>query len=47
MICHGVQTNFDTKEMSLKIILCMDILMELAVRIEQMKKESQRVIIDV
>lgn len=47
MICHGVQTNFDTKEMSLKIILCMDILTELALRIEKMKEDSKQVIIDV
>lgn len=47
MICHGIQTNFNTKEMSLKIILCMDILAELALRIEKMKEDSKQVIIDV
>lgn len=40
MICHGIQTNFDTMEMSLKIILCMDILAELALRIEKMKEND-------
>lgn len=35
MICHGIQTNFDSKEMSLKLILCMDILTELAWRVSK------------
>lgn len=47
MICHGIQTNFDTMEMSLKIILCMEILTELALRIEKKIKDEQQVIIDI
>lgn len=47
MICHGIQTNFDTKEMFVKIILCIDILVELALRIEKLKEDSQQIIIDV
>ena len=41
MICHGIQTNFNTMEMFLKIILCMDILTELALRIEKKIKDEQ------
>lgn len=47
MICHGIQTNFNKKEMSLKIILCMGILAELALRIEKMIDDKQQVIIDI
>lgn len=32
MICHGIQTNYATKEMCLKLIICLDILAELAWR---------------
>lgn len=39
MICHGKQTNYNTKEMNLKLILCMDIIAELAWRVKNMKKE--------
>lgn len=46
MICHGIQTNFDTMEMSLKMILCMDILAELAWRIQKMKEENYQMVID-
>lgn len=46
MICHGIQTNYNTKEMSLKLILCLDILVELALRIEKMKENNQQVVID-
>lgn len=46
MICHGIQTNYNTKEMSLKLILCIDILVELALRIEKMKENDQQVVID-
>jgi len=46
MICHGIQTNYNTKEMSLKLILCIDILVELALRIEKKKENDQHVIID-
>lgn len=45
MICHGKQTNYNTKEMNLKLILCMNILLELAWRIRKMKEEAS--IIDV
>jgi len=44
MICHGIQTNFNTKEMSLKIILCLDILAELALRA---KRNISQGIIDI
>ena len=47
MICHGIQTNFNKKEMSLKIFLCMDILTELALRIEKMIEDNRQVIIDI
>lgn len=39
MICHGKQTNYNTKEMNLKLILCMDIIAELAWRVKNMKEE--------
>ncbi len=39
MICHGKQTNYNTKEMNLKLILCMDIISELAWRIRKMREE--------
>ena len=45
MICHGKQTNYNTKEMNLKLILCMDIISELAWRIHKMREES--LIVDV
>ena len=44
MICHGKQTNYNTKEMNLKLILCMDIISELAWRIHKMKEE--RLVVD-
>lgn len=40
MICHGIQTNYNTKEMNLKLIMCMDILSELAWRVKKMKEEN-------
>lgn len=40
MICHGKQTNYNTKEMNLKLILCIDIILELAWRIRKMKEET-------
>ena len=40
MICHGKQLNYNTKEMNLKLILCMDIIAELAWRIRKMKEEN-------
>lgn len=39
LICHGKQTNYNTKEMNLKLILCMDIIAELAWRVKNMKEE--------
>lgn len=47
MICHGIQTNHDTREMSVELIICIDILVELAYRIQKMIEESQQMIIDV
>ncbi len=47
MICHGIQTNYDTRKMSLKLILCIDILTELAFRVGKMKETAQQVIIDI
>lgn len=47
MICHGKQTNYNTKEMNLKLILCMDIIAELAWRVKQMKEGCSDVVIDV
>lgn len=46
MICHGKQTNYNTREMNLKLILCMDIISELAWRIRKMKEESMGLIAD-
>lgn len=40
LICHGKQTNYNTKEMNLKLIMCMDIIAELAWRIKEMKEDS-------
>lgn len=40
LILHGIQTNFNTKEMNLKQIICIDILTELAWQIERMKENS-------
>lgn len=47
MICHGKQTNYNTKEMNLKLILCMDIITELAWGIRKMREECSEVVIDV
>lgn len=47
MICHGKQTNYNTKEMNLKLIMCMDIISELAWRVKEMKEEYSKMIIDV
>ena len=47
MICHGKQTNYNTKEMNVKLILYMDIISELAWRVKNMKEEHLEVIIDV
>ncbi len=47
MICHGEQTNYNTKEMNLKLILCMDIIVELAWRVKNMREEYSEAIIDV
>lgn len=46
MICHGKQTNYNTKEMNLKLIMCMDIIAELAWRVEEMKEEHSESVID-
>lgn len=40
MICHGIQTNYNTKEMNLKLILCMDIITELAWKIKEQDENS-------
>lgn len=45
MICHGIQTNYNTKEMSLKQIICLDILAELAWRVKQMKADEEAIIV--
>ncbi len=47
MICHGKQTNYNTKEMNLKLILCMDIITKIAWRVKSMKEECSKTIIDV
>lgn len=47
MICHGKQTNYNTKEMNLKLILCMDIIVELAWRVKEMQEEYSEIVIDV
>ena len=47
MICHGKQTNYNTKEMNMKLIFCMDIIAELAWRVKQMKEVYSEVVIDV
>ena len=47
MICHGKQTNYNTREMNLKLILCMDLIAELAWRVKEMKEECSEVVIDV
>lgn len=39
-ICHGEQVNFNTKEMNLKMIMCMDIIAELGYRVEEMKEQQ-------
>ena len=46
-MCHGSQLNFDTKEMNLKLIMCMQILCELAWNVRCMKEENAQVVIDV
>lgn len=40
-MCHGEQTNYGTQEMNLKLVMCMDILAELAWRIQDMKAEKK------
>lgn len=47
MICHGKQTNYNTKEMNLKLIMCMDIIADLAWRVKNMKEEYLEAFIDV
>lgn len=44
LICHGKQTNYNTKEMNIKLILCMDIITELAWRVKKIKEESEVVV---
>lgn len=46
MLCHGIQLNHDTKEMNLILIMCMDILSELAWRVRKMKEENAKIVID-
>lgn len=46
MLCHGIQLNHDTKEMNLVLIMCMDILSELAWRVKKMKDENTQIVID-
>lgn len=46
MICHGIQTNHDTREMSIELIICIDILVELAYRIQKMREENKQMVID-
>ena len=46
MLCHGIQLNHDTKEMNLILIMCMDILSELAWRVRKMKEENAQIVID-
>ena len=46
MLCHGIQLNHDTKEMNLILIMCMDILSELACRVKKMKEENTQIVID-
>ncbi len=46
LICHGIQTNYNNQEMVMKLILCLDILVELAWRVKKMREESE-VIIDI
>lgn len=40
MICHGIQTNYNKKETVLKLIICMDIISELAWSVKEMKEEE-------
>ena len=46
MICHGIQTNHNTREMNLILIMCMDILSELAWRVRRMKEENRQIVIE-
>lgn len=46
MICHGIQTNYDTREMSIELVICIDILVELAYRIQKMREENKQMVID-
>lgn len=46
MLCHGIQLNHDTKEMNLILIMCMDIISELAWRVKKMKEENVQIVID-
>lgn len=45
MICHGIQVNHDTREMNLILIMCMDILSELAWRVRKIEEEKRQIII--
>lgn len=45
-ICHGIQTNYNTKEMNLKQIICLDILAELAWRIKQMNADEEAIVVE-
>lgn len=44
MICHGKQTNYNTKEMNLKLILCMDIIAELAWMVKEKQEEYKEIV---
>lgn len=46
MMCHGIQLNHNTKEMNLILIMCMDIISELAWRVKRMKEENVQIVID-
>lgn len=43
-ICHGNQLNYNTKEMNLQLIICMDIISELAWRIKDMKESDRQTV---
>lgn len=45
-ICHGEQINFNTKEMNLKLLLSMEILLELAAHTKRMYSSENEEIID-
>ena len=45
-VCHGIQLRYNTKEMNLKLIMCLQILAELAWRVKHKQEVSVQAVIE-